>query len=41
MLVPEGFWYDALRYIVFATAGMAMVCGGAAIAHLKFNKNER
>ena len=41
MLVPEGFWYDALRYIVFATAGMAVVFGGAAAAHLKFNKNDR
>ncbi len=41
MLVPEGFWYDALRYIVFATAGMAVVFGGAAAAHLRFNKNDR
>jgi integral membrane protein (TIGR01906 family) len=39
MLVPEGFWYDAVRDIVFATAGMAIVCGGAAIAHLVYHKN--
>ena len=41
MLVPEGFWYDALRYIVFATVGMAVVFGGAAAAHLRFNKSDR
>ena len=39
MLVPEGFWYDAVRDIVFATAGMALVFGGAAAAHLVFNRN--
>ena len=41
MLVPEGFWYDALRYIVFATAGMAVVFGGAAAGHLLFNRAEQ
>jgi hypothetical protein len=41
MLVPQGFWYDALRYIVFATAGMAVVLGAAAAGHLRFNKSDR
>lgn len=36
MLVPEGFWYDAVRNIVFATAGMALVCG-AAEAHVIYH----
>ncbi len=39
MLVPEGFWYDAVRDIVFATAGMAIIFGGAAIAHLMSHRN--
>ena len=37
MLVPEGFWYDAVRDIVLATAGLAIVCGGAAAAHLVYH----
>ncbi len=41
MLVPEGFWYDAVRDIVFATAGMAIVCGGAAIAHLIHHRERK
>lgn len=38
MLVPEGFWYDAVRDIVFATAGFAIVCGGASAAHLIYHR---
>ena len=34
MLVPEGFWFDATRFIVFACAGMAVVFGGAAAGFL-------
>lgn len=41
MLVPEGFWYDAVRDIVFATAGLAIVCGGAAIAHLRYHRERK
>ncbi len=41
MLVPEGFWFDALRYIVFATASMALVSVAAAVGHLRFNKSDR
>ncbi|MDO8578968.1 MAG: TIGR01906 family membrane protein [Dehalococcoidales bacterium] len=41
MLVPEGFWYDAVRDIVFATAGIAIVCGGAAIAHLIYHRDKK
>lgn len=38
MMFPEGFWYDAARYIALATAGMAIVMGGASAAYLKFNR---
>lgn len=40
MLVPQGFWYDAVSYVVFATAGMAVVSGGAAAAVSLLNKKE-
>lgn len=36
MLVPEGFWFDAVRFIVFATTGMAVVFGGLASGFLFF-----
>ncbi len=41
MLVPEGFWYAAVRDIVFVTAGLAVVCGGAAIAHLLYHRDRK
>lgn len=34
MLVPEGFWYDAVRDIVIATAGMALILGVTAVVCL-------
>ncbi|MBI2852868.1 MAG: DUF1461 domain-containing protein, partial [Chloroflexi bacterium] len=34
MLVPQGFWYDAVRFIVFATASMAAAFGVIAAVFL-------
>ena len=38
MLVPEGFWFDTTRFIVFACAGMAVVFGGTAAGFLRMAK---
>ncbi|MBI2847639.1 MAG: DUF1461 domain-containing protein, partial [Chloroflexi bacterium] len=41
MLVPQGFWFDAVRFVLLTTAGMAAVLGGAAAGHLLFNRDRR
>ena len=33
-LFPEGFWYDAARYIALATAGLALTVGGVSGGYL-------
>lgn len=38
MLVPQGFWYDAVRFVVFATAGMAAIIGGIGAIFLTLVK---
>ncbi len=38
MLFPQGFWFDATRFVVLATAGIAVVLGGTALGRLLFNR---
>ncbi len=35
MLFPRGFWYDAAIFCASITAGLAVILGGVAGAHLK------
>jgi len=34
MLFPQGFWYDAAIFCIWATAGMAVIAGGVAGGYL-------
>jgi hypothetical protein len=38
MMFPQGFWNDAVLFIGILAAAMAVILGGAAVGHLKFNQ---
>jgi len=40
MLFPQGFWYDATLFCVWATVGMAVIAGGVAGGYLLSTKNK-
>lgn len=37
MLFPQGFWYDVTLVCALSTAAMAIILGGLAWGHLRFN----
>jgi len=39
MLFPQGFWYDATLFCALATAGLAVILGGAAGGYLLFSRS--
>jgi len=38
MLVPRGFWFDAVLFVVLMVLAGALILGGAARGHLKYSR---
>jgi integral membrane protein (TIGR01906 family) len=38
MLVPRGFWFDAVLFVVLMVLAGALILGGAAWGHLKYSR---